>query len=95
MQYLGYQIDEKVVRPVPAKVAVITNYSKDVTELRRFLGMINFYRRFIGNAAAIQAPLNECKEERQAPHHLDRESRKSVSDCKDSVANAELLVHPK
>ncbi|GBP25023.1 hypothetical protein EVAR_94318_1 [Eumeta japonica] len=31
---------------------------KTVKELRRFLGMINFYRRFIPDAARIQAPLN-------------------------------------
>jgi len=29
-----------------------------IKELRRFLGMLNFYRRFIPNAAKAQDPLN-------------------------------------
>ena len=84
VQYLGYQIDQKGARPVTEKVAAIQNYPKpkDVTELRRFLGMINFYRRFIANAASVQAPLNAflqgAKKKRQAPHYVDRGGRKSI-----------------
>lgn len=58
--FLGYQISEKGTKPLVSKVEAIANFPvpKTVRELRRFLGMINFYRRFLPNAAQIQAPLN-------------------------------------
>ena len=100
VQYLGYQIDQKGARPVTEKVAAIQNYPKpkDVTELRRFLGMINFYRRFIANAASVQAPLNAflqgAKKKDKRPITWTEEAEKAFKTCKDSVANAALLAHP-
>ncbi|GBP77060.1 hypothetical protein EVAR_45968_1 [Eumeta japonica] len=57
--FLGYNISAKGAKPLeqkwnPSKLPI----PKTVKELRRFLGMINFYRRFIPDAARIQAPLN-------------------------------------
>ena len=34
---------------------------RDAKGIARFVGMINFYRRFIPNAAEIAAPLNELR----------------------------------
>ena len=60
--------------------------------------MINFYRRFIGNAAAIQAPLNEylkgAKRKDKRPIVWTEEAEKAFQNCKDSLANAASLVHP-
>ncbi|GBP20000.1 hypothetical protein EVAR_13766_1 [Eumeta japonica] len=58
--FLGYNISAKGAKPLEQKVESIKNFPipKTVKELRRFLGMINFYRRFIPDAARIQAPLN-------------------------------------
>ncbi|GBP35402.1 hypothetical protein EVAR_94852_1 [Eumeta japonica] len=57
--FLGYNISAKG-KATGTKVESIKNFPipKTVKELRRFLGMINFYRRFIPDAARIQAPLN-------------------------------------
>ena len=45
----------------PRKVEAIRNYTKPVTarDLRRFLGMLNFYRSCIPRAAELQAPLHD------------------------------------
>ncbi|GBP76782.1 hypothetical protein EVAR_36630_1 [Eumeta japonica] len=54
--FLGYHISQRS-KATGTKVESIKNFPipKTVKELRRFLGMINFYRRFIPDAARIQA----------------------------------------
>jgi hypothetical protein len=49
VQYLGYIIDEHSGHVGPAKIQVIHDYSTltTLTELQIFLGLVNFYRRFV------------------------------------------------
>ena len=46
LEYLGYWITRHGVQPIPKKVEAIQNikYPKTRRELRKFIGMINFYR---------------------------------------------------
>lgn len=59
VKFLGYNVSKEGSRPSPEKVEAINNFTRAETakQLRRFLGMINFYRRFIPKAAEAQAPL--------------------------------------
>jgi cleavage and polyadenylation specificity factor subunit 1 len=59
--FLGHHITSTGLRPIVSKVEAISSFAKPVTcqELRRFIGIINFYRRFIPHAAHIFSPLNE------------------------------------
>jgi len=56
VKFLGYNISEEGTLPDKGKVATIQEYKplKTVKELRRFLGMIHFYRRWIPGAARNQ-----------------------------------------
>ncbi len=47
------------VRPLQAKVKTVTDFPQPRTKRQfgRFLGMINFYRRFIANCAEVAASL--------------------------------------
>lgn len=57
VRFLGYLVSEKGIEPPPERIAVIKDFPKPATkaQLRQFLGMINFYRRFIPGAAQEQA----------------------------------------
>ena len=57
--FLGFLINDKGIRPLPDKVDAIINFSKplDYAALRRFLGLIGFYRRFLPKFADIAEPL--------------------------------------
>ena len=61
LQFLGHVVTEKAIKPSPSKVEAIQKYplSKDVKQLRTYLGMVNFYHCFINNLAGCLAPLNE------------------------------------
>lgn len=61
VDYVGYTISSHGTTPPPARVQAIADYKKpqSIAELRRFLGVMNFYRRFVKSAAQLQAPLND------------------------------------
>lgn len=58
VQYLGYIIDEQGVHVDPAKVQVIRDWPSPTTliELRSFLGLANFNRRFVLGFSHIFGP---------------------------------------
>ena len=49
-----------VVTPLPQQVQTIRDFSKPTTlrKLRKFLGLVNFYHRFIPRCVTIMTPLN-------------------------------------
>lgn len=97
--FLGYHISAEGTKPVPAKVEAIRNFPapKTVRELRRFLGMINFYRRFIPRAAQVQGPLNALltgSVKGSHPVHFSTVEHEAFAECKESLCQAALLAHP-
>lgn len=60
ISFLGHAVSSLAVEPLPEKISAIQaiKLPETVCELRRFLGICNFYHRFLPNSARIQAPLN-------------------------------------
>lgn len=99
IQCLGYSISKLGTKPPSNKVEAISSMQKPKTivELRRFLGVINFYPKFIKNAAQIQAPLhayitNSKRNDKQAIIWTP-EAEDAFELCKRSLTEA-LLTHP-
>lgn len=59
--YLGHVIDGKSVRPDPDNIRAVSNFPRprNVKEVRSFLGICNYYRRFVKDFARISRPLND------------------------------------
>lgn len=57
--YLGHIVSAEGVRPDPTKVSAITDWPrpKTVTQVRSFLSVAGYYRRFIKGFAKIAGPL--------------------------------------
>ncbi|GFW90772.1 retrovirus-related Pol polyprotein from transposon opus [Trichonephila clavipes] len=101
VEYLGFLITAEGSLPLPEKVQAILNYKlpETIHDLRTFLGMINFYRRYLKDAAKTQAPLHELlrgekKKDRRKVHWTD-DTRRSFEKCKTDLAEAALLSFPR
>lgn len=93
-------INQDGCSPSPEKVRAISEFPqlKTVVELRRFLGMVNFYRRSLPRAAEAQAPLNQflCDSRKNDKQEIpwDTQSEAAFERVQRDLANATLLAHP-
>ena len=61
LEFLGHRVNAQGISPLEEKVQAVREFPKPTTQckLREFLGLINFYHRFIPNCAAILDPINK------------------------------------
>jgi Reverse transcriptase (RNA-dependent DNA polymerase) len=62
VEYLGHVIGPDGVKPNPALVKAIVDFSQPrvLKELQSFLGLANFYRKFIKNYSKIALPVTNA-----------------------------------
>lgn len=100
VKFLGHLITTNGFRPLPAKVESITNFPRPTIamELKRFLAMINFYRRFIPHAVVHQIPLQKLivgnKKNDKTKINWTDENIKHFEMCKVQLADSTLLAYP-
>lgn len=99
VNFLGCVVSSAGIKPMDVKVEAIKQFPvpKTVRELRRFLGMVNFYRRFIKDAAHSQALLHDLlvgTVKGSQPVILGDDTLKAFENCKKSLCDATILAHP-
>ena len=67
LNFLGHVIDEQGITPVPEKLAPMQNFPQatSLRQLRRFLGLVNYYRRFIPGCSRIITPLTNIQQKQK------------------------------
>uniref|UniRef100_A0A1X7V413 Integrase catalytic domain-containing protein n=1 Tax=Amphimedon queenslandica TaxID=400682 RepID=A0A1X7V413_AMPQE len=97
LQLIGYHIDQHGIRPLEDKVHAICNYPQPTTpkQLCQFLGLVNFYHRFIPSCAKILSPLHSLLPSTKTKGDLQWTAALSLfTYIKDTLANVTLLFHP-
>jgi len=99
LDFLGHHVDATGIRPLEKKVQAIRNFPLPATQrkLREFIGLLNFYRRFIPNCATIiqslHSLLKRTKRPSDKPEWTDT-TMAAFSQIKNALANTSLLCHP-
>jgi hypothetical protein len=59
IKYLGHIVDKQGIRPDPKKVEAVQTWPvpKNVHDVRSFLGLVNYFRKFIEHYSEIAVPL--------------------------------------
>ena len=105
INFLGCTVNAEGVKPLDKKVMAIENYVTPTNfgQLGEFLGMINFYHRFIPKCSLIAAPLYDVlktqtskkNSKKGIPVHMwKNEQEKAFSDLKKALANVTTLAFP-
>lgn len=101
INFLSHHISSEGIRPSTIKIQAITNFPQPTTlkQLQRFLGMINFYHRFLPNISSVLAPLHDLakslnSQKQKTITSWSKEHENSFSTSKDILANCSLLAHP-
>ena len=95
VKYLDYLISEDGVAVDSSKVEAVTSYPQlmDVKELRGFLGLANYYCRFVQGFASIAHPLYQLTSKNaKAPGTVQRPSLAESEDCMSAEHNSSTAI---
>lgn len=97
IQYLGYVLDGKSIRPIDDKIRPILKAIPPSTKktLRSFLGMVSFYRNFIEHASSLTSPLSDMlRKGVKEPLAWSQEAVDCFCKLKSVLANSPVLCLP-
>nr|CDS29020.2 gag pol polyprotein [Hymenolepis microstoma] len=95
IDFLGHHISVRDITPLPEKTQSILSYlaSQSVKSLRRFLGVVNDYGRFIPNCAHFLQSLTELLKSNPKHFKMMSEAESAFSVVKQELSNATTLNH--
>jgi hypothetical protein len=95
IKYLGHVIDRAGIRTDPEKTSTIINWPapRTVRQVRQFLGIASWYRRFIRDFATVAAPLTALTRKNAAWKWETRE-QEAFDALKKTLTTAPVLACP-
>ena len=96
LTFLGHLITSEGILPLPERISAIRDIPspKDRSELQRFLGLINFYHRFLPKIAQVLAPLHAQAGGKGQKIEWSTECQSAFQAAKQLLCEATLLHHP-
>ncbi|XP_059201274.1 uncharacterized protein K02A2.6-like [Centropristis striata] len=94
LEYLGHVLDERGIHPSEEKVRAIHEAPAptNVKELQAFLGLLNYYGRFLPQQSTVLAPLYRLLRGDVVWKWTDAEQSAFVK-CKDLLTSDQVLAH--
>lgn len=95
VKYLGHIVSSKGIQTDPDKIKAIEDWPKmqNKKEVRSFLGLCSYYRRFIKNFSDIAKPLNRLTEEK-SQFIWNKECEAAFKELKRRLCNTPILGYP-
>ena len=97
VEYLGFKLSHMGVRMDPKKVEIVKQWPdtpKDKTDIRAFLGLVNYLKRFCKNLSNYTAILSDFCAEKSRDDWTDAH-RAAMQSIKDLICSDEVLACPK
>jgi hypothetical protein len=96
-KYLGHIVGNGAVEPEPSKVKAVVEFPlpNTKTEMRAFLGLTGYYRRFIPNYASLAAGLTDMTK-KTAPTQVEwtTSTHKAFKELQHALCSSPLLRSP-
>ena len=95
VSFLGHVVGRDGVKTDPAKVATVMEWPvpRNVAEVRSFLGLCTYYRRFVEGFATIASPLHQLTRE-GTRFQWSEECQQAFEDLKRKLAESPVLSYP-
>lgn len=92
--YLGHCVSAAGLKPVPAKVKAVRDAPTptNVSELKAFLGLLNYYGKFVPNLATVLEPLNLLLR-KDTTWKWTNKQESAFQEVKDLLQTAPVLAH--
>jgi RNase H-like domain found in reverse transcriptase/Reverse transcriptase (RNA-dependent DNA polymerase)/Integrase zinc binding domain/Chromo (CHRromatin Organisation MOdifier) domain/Retroviral aspartyl protease len=93
ISFLGYIVSTEGLAPDPKKVAAIEEWPEpaSVKDVQSFLGLLNYYRKFIGGFSQCAIPLSELTK-KDMNFMFDDNCRDAFRSLKDKLTRAPILA---
>ena len=95
VQFLGHIVGEDGIKVDPAKIEAVMNWErpKTPTEVRSFLGLAGYYRRFVKDFSKIATPLTKLTRKNEK-FVWNEKCEESFQELKQRLVTAPVLVLP-
>ncbi|GBM48452.1 Transposon Ty3-I Gag-Pol polyprotein [Araneus ventricosus] len=94
--YLGHVISAEGVKTDPGKIKAVVDWPRPETihDLRSFLGLCTYYRRFVKNFSTTARPLHKLTETK-SNFNWTEECEKSFNSLKQALTSSPILTYPR
>lgn len=93
IDFLGFEVTADGIRPGSRKIEAVQNFPtpKNIHNVRQFLGLASFFRRFIKDFAIMARPLSKLLK-KNAPWNWNVEQEKAFQDLKSKLVSRPVLA---
>lgn len=94
--YLGHIVSSEGVKPNPSKIQAVQEFPipKTPKEIKTYLGLLGYYRKFIPNFAKLTKPMTHCLKKGNKININDPTYRESFERSRNTLINAPILQYP-
>ncbi|XP_055714392.1 uncharacterized protein K02A2.6-like [Phlebotomus papatasi] len=96
IEFVGYRISSKGIKPLESHIKAIQDAPppKDKEQLQAFLGLVNFYCRFIEDRATVAECLHRLLDETtNAEWKWEKIHDKAFRELKEALTSTDILMH--